>query len=86
MTEQYPGAKYAITDVCGALARCKDFLGHYMDNMQGIDAAIAAKREELAGVQREVSVACHDLANAQARYEALEKQIRKWSKQLEGAA
>jgi septal ring factor EnvC (AmiA/AmiB activator) len=82
MTEN-PGAKYAISDVCGALDRCKDFLGHYMENMQGIDAAIAAKREELAGVQREIAVACADLKKAQDKHEELEKQIKKWTKQLE---
>ena len=77
MTEQYPGAKYAISDVCGALDRCKDFLGHYMENMQSIDAAIEEKREALAGVQRELAGLHQEVGAAQRKLEGLHAEIRR---------
>jgi hypothetical protein len=81
MTENL-GAKYAISDVCGALDRCKDFLGHYMPNLEGLDAMVVAKQKELAEVKQELAVALADLKKAQDRQEDVQREIKKMMKEI----
>ena len=79
------GAELILTDFLNALDRFK----HQMELQRASIAEVAAHQAELdAGVaqkKQELAVATADLGKAQAKHEELHKEIRKWTKQLEGA-
>jgi chromosome segregation ATPase len=79
------GCELVLGDLITALER----FTHQMQLRRASIAEVAAHQREaeegLAATRRELGVACADLAKAQAQHEALEKQIKKWTKQLEGA-
>jgi septal ring factor EnvC (AmiA/AmiB activator) len=79
------GAELVLGDLITALDRFK----HQMELQRASIAEVAAHQAELdAGIaqkKQELAVACADLGRAQAKHEELHKEIRKWTKQLEGA-
>jgi chromosome segregation ATPase len=77
-------ARLILDDLEREVGAKMNFLRRFADEMDAIDAALAEKKRELEGTQRELAVACGDLGRAQSKHEALEKGIKKWTKQLEG--
>jgi septal ring factor EnvC (AmiA/AmiB activator) len=80
------GAQLILTDFLNSLDRFK----HQMELQRTSIAQVAEHQREaeegLADKRKELAVACADLAKAQAKHEELQKQIKKWTKQLEGAS
>jgi septal ring factor EnvC (AmiA/AmiB activator) len=80
------GCELILTDFLNAIERFK----HQIELQRASIAEVAAHQREveegIAQKKAELAVAIADLAKAQARHEALHKEITKWSKQLEGTA
>jgi septal ring factor EnvC (AmiA/AmiB activator) len=74
-----------LGDLISDLERFKHQMELKRASIEEADAAQREAEEQLAATKREVAVACADLAKAQAKHEELQKEIKKWTKQLENA-
>jgi septal ring factor EnvC (AmiA/AmiB activator) len=75
--------------VLGDLIKALDQFKHQMELQRASVGEVAAHQQQaeeaLAATKREIAVACADLGRAQAKHEELQKEIKKWTKQLENA-